>query len=140
MAGWLGVEVGSYHHWSDSLHVYAKDAAKFSCEPEGASLASNTDSLAIDMARGEAVILDLYRRMVEMTAQEVGVKALEELAFSGGAGELPEPAARARCRVRAKTRPSGPSSGADAWLHDAQLLQTWSAWSEQMGGGRRNVA
>lgn len=24
MAGWLGLEVGGYHHWSDSLHLYRR--------------------------------------------------------------------------------------------------------------------
>jgi thymidylate synthase len=31
MAGWLGVELGEYIHFSDSLHVYEKDLAKYSC-------------------------------------------------------------------------------------------------------------
>jgi len=26
LAGWLGVEVGSYHHFTDSLHLYERDA------------------------------------------------------------------------------------------------------------------
>jgi thymidylate synthase len=29
LAGWLGLEVGSYHHFSDSLHLYDKDGDVF---------------------------------------------------------------------------------------------------------------
>ncbi len=25
LAGWLGISLGSYHHYSDSLHVYESD-------------------------------------------------------------------------------------------------------------------
>lgn len=34
MAGWLGVELGDYFHFSDSLHVYEKDIPEFSCDPQ----------------------------------------------------------------------------------------------------------
>jgi thymidylate synthase len=30
LAGWLGLKVGPYHHWSDSLHAYDADAAIYS--------------------------------------------------------------------------------------------------------------
>lgn len=29
LAGWLGVDVGSYNHFSDSLHIYDSDKSKF---------------------------------------------------------------------------------------------------------------
>jgi thymidylate synthase len=132
MAGWIGVDVGSYHHWSDSLHIYSIDAERFSCE-SAAPLASNTDSLAVDRARGERIILDLYERMVSLTRPDVSWKALEELArFSGAPPSyqnlllvLGAESARRRDRhdqaaemMRSCTNP--------------QLLQAWSAWSKQM--------
>ncbi len=135
IAGWMGVEVGVYHHWSDSLHLYTRDAEKFSCEPEVAPLASNTDSLAIDMVRGEAVILELYRRMVEMTAQDVGVRALEDLA------SFPEAPAGYQNLLRVlgaeSARRRDRPDQAVALMKgctNAQLLQTWSAWSKQIAG------
>lgn len=44
MAGWLGLELGSYNHVADSLHVYERDLAEFTIAEEhpvetGASLA-----------------------------------------------------------------------------------------------------
>lgn len=137
MAGWLGVEVGAYLHWSDSLHIYSRDAAKFSREEEVPSLASNTDSLAIDMARGEAIILDLYQRMVDMTAQDVSVKELEDLALLRGAPAGYQNLLRVLAAESARRR--GRPDQAAAMMQactNPQLLQTWSAWSKQMGTAR----
>lgn len=135
MAGWLGVEVGGYHHWSDSLHVYSTDTAKFTCEPEAPSLASNTDTLAIDMVRGEAVILDLYRRMVEMTAQDVGVRALEELASFPDAPAGYQNLLRVLGAESARRRDRQDQAVAlMQGCTNPLLLQTWSAWSTQMIG------
>ncbi len=133
LAGWLGVEVGTYHHWSDSLHIYSTDAAKFSCDPEIPSLASNTDSLALDMVRGETVILELYRRMVEMTAQDVGVKTLEGLVSFREAPSGYQNLLRVLGAESARRRDR--HDQAAAMMQDCtnpQLLQTWSAWSTHM--------
>lgn len=65
LAGWLGLDVGSYYHWSDSLHLYLKDV-EFSCTQES-KIIMNTDSLAINNARGETLIADMYRRLVQLT-------------------------------------------------------------------------
>ncbi len=133
MAGWLGVDVGAYHHWSDSLHIYSKDAAKFSCESEIPLPATNTDSLAIDVVRGEAVILELYRRMVEMTAEDVSVKALERLASFPDAPPAYQNLLRVLGAESARRR--GRDDQAAAMMvgcTNPQLLQTWSGWSKQM--------
>jgi hypothetical protein len=93
------------------------------------------------MVRGEAVILELYRRMVEMTAQEVGVKALENLSTFP---EAPTSYQNLLFVLGAESaRRHGRRKQAAALMRhctNAQLLQTWSAWSEQVAGGRRNVA
>lgn len=45
MAGWLGVELGEYHHHVDSLHLYAHDA-----EPAAASLHGAAGTVEVDPA------------------------------------------------------------------------------------------
>lgn len=45
-AGWLGVEIGSYHHYSDSLHLYEQDGVVGERITE-CRLPANTDSLAL---------------------------------------------------------------------------------------------
>lgn len=34
LAGWLGVDIGTYVHFSDSLHVYQTDLSNFRCAPD----------------------------------------------------------------------------------------------------------
>jgi thymidylate synthase len=46
LAGWIGVEVGHYHHIADSLHVYTKDLEVHSLRAQSQSQ-PNTDALAI---------------------------------------------------------------------------------------------
>ncbi|MBF0333331.1 MAG: thymidylate synthase [Alphaproteobacteria bacterium] len=50
LAGWLGLEVGSYVQFSDSLHLYEHDIAKVGIAPE-APMARNPDRL--DMPKPE---------------------------------------------------------------------------------------
>ena len=135
MAGWLGVELGAYYHWSDSLHLYTKDARKFSCEPEFSPSASNTDSLAIDRVRGDSVILELYRRMVELTAKDISVDALEDLASFTDAPTGYQNLLRVLGAESARRRDRHDQAAAlMQGCTNSQLLQTWSAWSEQMAG------
>lgn len=44
IAGWLGIEVGNYFHFADSLHIYEEDFYKFSLREENINL-NNDDSL-----------------------------------------------------------------------------------------------
>lgn len=46
IAGWLGIEVGTYTHFSDSLHVYSRDYDKLAPELGDRHL-SNSDQLAL---------------------------------------------------------------------------------------------
>jgi thymidylate synthase len=79
MAGWLGAEVGTYHHWSDSLHVYCDQMPKFSCAPP-VEVPGNGDSLATSVERGLSLIEELHRRLVELSRHGVSASAIEGLA------------------------------------------------------------
>lgn len=128
MAGWLGLEVGGYHHWSDSLHVYLNDRARFSCG-EVPTLGPNTDSLAISHALGDALIADLYRRMVELTAPEVTENQLAELIALPDAPVGYQNLFRVLGAESARRR--GRQDQAQAIMascSNPQLWQAWSAW------------
>ena len=58
LAGWLGVELGTYNHFSDSLHVYASDAALVQgmCDPVREA---NSDSLALPYDRSTSEFAQL---------------------------------------------------------------------------------
>jgi len=132
MAGWLGIEIGSYYHWSDSLHVYVDDAAHFSCASP-AELESNRDSLTIDIARGEVLVEELYRRTVELTKPEVTESRLEELIM------IPEAPVGYQNLMRVlgseSARRRARQDQAVAVMEgctNPQLVQAWSAWRERL--------
>lgn len=58
MAGWLGVEVGSYHHFSDSLHVYADNAVEMS-KATKCELPQNTDNLSLSKTQSDRSFREL---------------------------------------------------------------------------------
>lgn len=135
MAGWLGLQVGGYHHWSDSLHLYVTDKARFSCRNESA-LEPNTDSLAISADRGEALIVDLYHRMIELTAAEVSESQLSGLIAipeaPGGYQNLLRVLGAESARRRGRR---DQAQAIMASCSNPQLREAWSAWWARTGGG-----
>jgi thymidylate synthase len=61
VAGWLGIEVGSYNHLSDSLHLYARDIGHIKkvipVDPQ-----ANIDSLALPKPESDLVFQELASR------------------------------------------------------------------------------
>lgn len=84
MAGWLGVELGAYHHWSDSLHLYHNDEEEAGCTDAPRARAENTDRLVTDASEGERVIAEMYRRMVALTADGLGEEDLAAVLLAPG--------------------------------------------------------
>lgn len=58
LAGWLGVEVGSYHHFADSLHLYERDAPA-SDRTAPRTLPSNDDSIALPKPTSDKSFVEL---------------------------------------------------------------------------------
>lgn len=58
MAGWLEVELGSYHHFSDSLHVYTDNAGEMS-KATKCELPKNTDSLSLSKSQSDKSFREL---------------------------------------------------------------------------------
>ncbi len=78
MAGWLDLKVGSYHHMSDSLHLYDRDADQI--EASGPTLAiDNQDSLALPKSEFDPVIAGLERRSNAIIDPEVDSRMLVEM-------------------------------------------------------------
>lgn len=61
LAGWLGLDVGSYNHYSDSLHLYSRDALKIGIAEE--IRVENNDSLSLCKDETEKVYKEIYERM-----------------------------------------------------------------------------
>lgn len=60
MAGWLGLEVGSYNQLSDSLHIYVKDISRFS-ESDSIEPHQNTDRLNLPKDVSDRAFSELER-------------------------------------------------------------------------------
>lgn len=69
MAGWLGLELGSYNHFSDSLHVYEKDISKLKASVK-VDVAGNPDSLALPKTESDlwfGQLAGLVDRMLDVS-------------------------------------------------------------------------
>ncbi|MCH7878035.1 MAG: thymidylate synthase [candidate division Zixibacteria bacterium] len=78
IAGWLGVEVGSYTHFSDSLHVYESDLINLSTFNEMEEY-SNTDSLALSKLRCDTVLSEFTERITVISSMNCTEQELMEL-------------------------------------------------------------
>jgi len=70
LAGWLDIEVGSYVQYSDSLHLYEKDADKINFS--SADSEKNTDSLALNKVQSEKNFKLIYENMKKL--MDPGIK------------------------------------------------------------------
>jgi thymidylate synthase len=77
LAGWLGVEVGSYNHFADSLHLYERDAP-VSERIDPRVLPPNVESIALPKTTSElsfSILADLGDRLCSPTANAEQVLA-----------------------------------------------------------------
>ncbi len=66
ISGWLGIEMGSYNHISDSLHCYENDLPVFHVA-KGNSIRKNTESLALPKDESDAVIDEMSSILNKLT-------------------------------------------------------------------------
>lgn len=86
-AGWLGVPVGTYTHFTDSLHMYDIDRHTFTIDHALRS-APNTDSLALPKLDSEKVFEELRFNTEQITAS-----TLLEIEFEKLVGRIGLPSA-----------------------------------------------
>jgi thymidylate synthase len=79
MAGWVGVEVGSYIHFSDSLHVYEEEIdLAFGSAHQAAP--PNNDSLVMPKKSSDAIWAEMNRRVDLLVSGRFAERMLETLA------------------------------------------------------------
>ena len=81
LAGWLGVECGSYTQISDSLHVYDSDWDDVEDSMALPSVALNHDSLALPRQESVQAFRELELRVERMIDPATHPDTLEGLAF-----------------------------------------------------------
>ena len=80
LAGWLGVECGSYTQFSDSLHVYEHHWENVKASTTVPSVAPNDDHLALPRRESDQVFKELERRIERLIDPETQSDTLEGLA------------------------------------------------------------
>ena len=80
LAGWLGVECGSYTQISDSLHVYDRDWKSMVDSTALPSVSRNTDKLDLPKQESDRVFKQLEHRILLMIDEKSKPDVLEGLA------------------------------------------------------------
>ncbi len=77
LAGWLELNLGSYNHYSDSLHLYARDTDKIGIGEEGEI--RNSDSLSVNKSESEKLFKEIFYRMKGLTVNNLTEKEIHSL-------------------------------------------------------------
>ncbi|GHT36387.1 hypothetical protein FACS189427_07900 [Planctomycetales bacterium] len=80
IAGWLNVEVGTYNHYSDSLHLYENDRNKVKINSVE-NFPPNNDSLSISKQESDIIIKNTFERMVNLLDDSISIDQVEKLAY-----------------------------------------------------------
>lgn len=88
VAGWLGIEVGSYNHYSDSLHIYDHDLGTIDRVPlEVVSELRNPDSLSLPKNESDRVFQELDHLIEDLMRSDL---LLQELTVITREARLPK--------------------------------------------------
>ena len=78
LAGWLELDIGTYNHYSDSLHLYKRDVSKIEIAQE--TTIENADSLALCKEESESIFKEIYERMKFLALRNITEKEIFSLA------------------------------------------------------------
>ncbi|MGB7217810.1 MAG: thymidylate synthase [Vicinamibacterales bacterium] len=128
VAGWLGVQLGTYHHWSDSLHLYESDAHKFSAGFDS-QLALNNETLTSSLSEGETFIADLYGRLLRFSNDDLSRSELECLSYLSPTGSSYQSLLGIMAAEAARRRSwFDLMSEVEQLCTNNQLRQVWTLW------------
>lgn len=127
-AGWLNLQLGSYHHWSDSLHAYMDSAKEFAVN-DLVVPAYCDDNLQTDAIEGEILIGEMYRRMSELTKPALEASDISQITLNTG---LPEAYQNLLVVLGAEASRRRGNLDQAPWLMKSctnrQLCQAWDLW------------
>jgi thymidylate synthase len=133
LAGWIGIEPGTYTHFADSLHLYEKNAEDvFSSTP--VPMPPTSDSLALPKHEADPIWREMNRRVdalvqKELTPKEYGTIArLDDApqAFTSLMAIVVADAARRRKSLDGVTK-------AISLCESPQLMHLWERWADRKG-------
>lgn len=140
MAGWLGVECGSYSQISDSLHVYDSDWDDVMRSTPLPSVAPNDDSLALPRRESDRVFRELELRVEKMIDPATQPDALEALASWEGAPQTYRNIAAVLTAEALRRRGLTDAAGRTmSRCTNPAYLQLWSRWCAARPGYARRT-
>jgi len=131
LAGWIGIEPGSYTHYADSLHLYREDAGRaYSATPMPAVKAS--DRLTLPMSQSNLLWKEMNRRVDKLTTRESTENQYRQLAVLSDAPQA-YTNLMAVVVADAALRRKNPEMAQDIiMLCDNPVLRLlWQRWSER---------
>lgn len=81
LSGWLGIEPGSYHQLSDSLHVYSKDIEALKLSMKTGCGPMSSDSFAVDRHTWDVVLPTVISRLKLFSQEDLPLPELKANAF-----------------------------------------------------------
>jgi thymidylate synthase len=78
LAGWLGIEVGAYVHWSDSLHLY-QDNIDSGIGAANVKVEENSDVLALSYEESRRVLSSLYHEILRLASPRLTVDEFHQI-------------------------------------------------------------
>ncbi len=134
MAGWLDLELGSYDHLSDSLHVYEDDFGALKGFDGRVEIAPNTDSLRLPKEESDGAFAALERCLDAMTDDRLTEGRMRELIEGDDLPEAFKNLLRVAAADSARRRGwGGLSEAAAGECTNGALLQVWEGWSSKIG-------
>ena len=133
MAGWIGIDVGSYHHLSDSLHLYPRDEDALRKLAPAETCLNTDDFTGIDRAHCEALVADIAERLDTVIGSEP-----EDIHWSKLAPPDDWPSAYAnllRVVLADAARRKGNASAATESMSqctNAALVLLWDRWLKRL--------
>lgn len=128
IAGWLGVQCGSYNQISDSLHVYTRDEAHIQRSVPLELAISNEDSLALSRKESELVWEELGRRIELMITPELRQGELEQHLRWDGSQAYRNILAVLVAETARRRKWTDTAAGAMATCTNPAYREMWSRW------------
>lgn len=133
MAGWLGLGVGSYHHVSDTLHVYVEKLEAVTASTTIVPIEANEDSFGLPRREWDEAFEIVMQRLNSLTADTASESTVRALAFAGDLPRAYENAVRIAAADSARRRGFAVLAEDCAAGCSNALRTLWDRWVARAG-------
>jgi thymidylate synthase len=131
LAGWIGVEPGTYTHFSDSLHVYEQDM-DLAFNSSRVPVARSIESLALPIGPSEPIWREMNRRLNLLVRDEVAASEYTKISRLDDAPQAFTNLMAVVVADAARRRGNLDAVGEAISLCDNPVLrQLWQRWAER---------